>query len=177
MLRNLARSSGSPINSSPRFSSQPMRRAMRAAGALRRQIPADAAASQLGKAGRPAFPLLPGDGAQPSPGPLVKFAQHRRGLADAEVAAPSDEIGGRFFDDLREAFASSTARQLPDSAPEPGQRLRCDAPPRLFPVREAEARNLRVLGRATALLALLTFSLRRLLRNLSTLAITRSPAR
>ena len=150
---------------------------MRAAGGLRRQIPADAAASQLGKAGRPAFPLLPGDGAQPSPGPLVKFAQHRRGLADAEVAAPSDEIGGRFFDDLREAFASSTARQLPDSAPEPGQRLRCDAPPRLFPVREAEARNLRVLGRATALLALLTFSLRRLLRNLSTRAITRSPAR
>src|SRR6266700_1050592 len=83
---------------------------MRAAGALRRQIPADAAASQLGKAGRPAFPLLPGDGAQPTPGPLVKIAQHRRGLAEAEVAAPSDEIGGRLFDDLREAFASSTAR-------------------------------------------------------------------
>jgi hypothetical protein len=67
---------------------------MRAAGSLCRQVPADAAASQLGKAGRPAFPLLPDDGAQPSPGPLVKIAQHRRGLAEAEVAAPPDEVDG-----------------------------------------------------------------------------------
>src|SRR6266851_1986131 len=88
---------------------------MRASGSLRRQVPADAAASQLGKAGRPAFPLLPGDGAQPSPGPLVKLTQHRRGLAEAEVAAPSAEVDGQLLDDLREAFASGTARQLPHS--------------------------------------------------------------
>ena len=41
---------------------------------------------------RPALPLLPGDGAQPSPDPLVEVAQHRRGLAEAEVAAPADEV-------------------------------------------------------------------------------------
>jgi hypothetical protein len=51
-------------------------RAMWAAGGSRRQVPADAAASQL--AGGPAFPLLPGNGAQPSPGPLVKIAQKQR---------------------------------------------------------------------------------------------------
>jgi hypothetical protein len=38
-------------------------------------------------------------------------------------------------------------------------------------------RNLRALGRATALLTVLTLSLRRLVRNCSTLAVTRSPAR
>src|SRR5438045_1824057 len=86
---------------------------MRATGALRRQIPADAAASQLGKASRPAFPLLPGDGAQPSPGPLVEFTQHRRGLAEAEVAAPSGEIDGQPLDDLREAVASGYDASAP----------------------------------------------------------------
>src|SRR5258705_1170506 len=102
---------------------------MWAAGGLRRQVPADAAASQFGKAGRPAFPLLPDDGAQPSPGPLVKVAQHRRGLAEAEVAAPSDQVDGQLLDDLREAPASGAARQFPYPTSEPGQRLRCDAPP------------------------------------------------
>jgi hypothetical protein len=57
------------------------------------RVPADAATSQLGKASRPAFPLLPGDSAQPSPGPLVEVAQLRRGLAEAEVAAPPGEAG------------------------------------------------------------------------------------
>src|SRR6266487_1990367 len=173
MLRNLARSSGSPINSSPRFSSQPMRRAMRAAGALRRQIPADAAASQLGKAGRPAFPLLPGDGAQPTPGPLVKIAQHRRGLAEAEVAAPSDEIGlticARLLPRVRRVSSLIRPRNRATAWGAMRRRGR-------FPYVKLKPRNLRVLGRATALLALLTFSLRRLVRNLSTLAITRAPA-
>jgi hypothetical protein len=36
---------------------------MRAAGGLRRQIPADAAASQLGKTSGFTLPLFPGDGA------------------------------------------------------------------------------------------------------------------
>src|ERR1700716_1489099 len=115
---------------------------MWAAGGLRRQVPPDAAASQFGKAGRPAFPLLPDDGAQPSPGPLVKVAQHRRGLAEAEVAAPSDQVDGQLLDDLREAPASGAARQFPYPTSEPGQRLRCDAPPRLCPTREAEAQEL-----------------------------------
>src|SRR5262249_59525994 len=43
------------------------------------------------------------------------------------------------------------------------------------PAVKLKPRNLRTLGLATALLALLTFSLRRLVRNVSMLAITRSP--
>src|SRR4051794_2666097 len=115
---------------------------MRATSGLRRQIPADAAASQLGEPSSPAFPLLPGDGTQPSPGPLVEVAQHRRSLAEVEVAAPPSEVDRQLLDDLREALASRTTRQFPHSASEPGQRLRRDAPSRLCPTREAEAQEL-----------------------------------
>src|SRR3954466_1041035 len=101
---------------------------MRATSGLRRQIPADAAASQLGEPNSPAFPLLPGDGTQPSPGPLVEVAQHRRSLAEVEVAAPPSEVDRQLLDDLREALASRTTRQFPHSASEPGQRLRLGRP-------------------------------------------------
>jgi hypothetical protein len=49
---------------------------------------------QLGKASGSALPWLPGDGAQAPPGPFVKCAPYRRCLADAEIAAPSDQING-----------------------------------------------------------------------------------
>src|SRR5258705_7831508 len=67
-------------------------RAVGTTGALGRQVLADAAPAQLRKAGASAFPLLPGDRAQASPDPLVKPVQHRWGLADAEVAAPPDQV-------------------------------------------------------------------------------------
>lgn len=67
---------------------------MWAAGGLGRQIPADATASQFGKAGATTLPLLPGDGAQPPPDPLIECAQHRRGLAEAEISAPADKVSG-----------------------------------------------------------------------------------
>ena len=105
-------------------------RAMWAAGGLCRQVPADAAASQLGKASASALPLLPDDGAQPPPDPLVKRAQHRRGLAEAEVAAPADEVDGQLLDDLREAAPARAPRQFPDPCLEAGERLRRNAPPR-----------------------------------------------
>jgi len=98
------------------------------AGGLRRQVPADAAASQLGKAGRPVLPLRPDDGAQPPPDPSIKDAQHPRGLAEAEVAAPSDEVGGQLLDDLREASTAPAPRQLPNLGFEAGERLRRDTP-------------------------------------------------
>ena len=63
-------------------------RAMWATSGLRRQVPTDAAASQPREAGTPALPLLPGDGAQPSPGPFVKRTQHRwgaRGFAASSI--------------------------------------------------------------------------------------------
>src|SRR6266511_4666117 len=102
---------------------------MRAAGGSRRQVPADAAASQLGKASGSTLPLLPGDGAQPPPGPFFKRAQQRRGLAEAEVAAPPDEVDGQLLDDLREAASARTPRQFSNSRLEAGERLRRDAPP------------------------------------------------
>src|SRR5665213_4117820 len=102
----------------------------------------DAAASQLNKTDRPAFPLLPDDSAMPSPDPLVEVAQLRRGFAESEVAAPSNKIDRQLFDDLRKAPASITTRQFPRSTSEPGKRLRCNASPRLFPIREAEAQEL-----------------------------------
>jgi len=116
---------------------------MWATGGLCRQVPADAAASQLGKASGSTLPLFPGDGAQPSPDRLIKFAQHRRGLAEAEVAAPSDQIDGQLLDNLREASTTRAPRELPNL---------CVPPVKLKP------RNLRTLGLATALFALLILS-------------------
>src|SRR5712691_2639342 len=103
--------------------------AMWAAGGLCRQVPADAAASQLRKTSAPALPLLPGDGAQPPPGPFVKCAQYRRCLAEAEVAAPSDQIDGQLLDDLGETSPARASGQLPNLRLEAGKRLRRDAPP------------------------------------------------
>src|SRR3981189_1860133 len=115
---------------------------MWAAGGSRRQVPADATASQLGKASGSPLPLLPGDGAQPPPDPFFKRAQHRRRLAEAEVAAPPDEVDGQLLDDLREASSTRAPRQFPNSRLEAGDRLRRDAPPWLSSTREAEAQEL-----------------------------------
>src|SRR3984893_18444217 len=115
---------------------------MGASGSHCCQIPADAAASQLGKASRSSLPLFPGDGAQPPPEPLVKRTQHRRRLAEAEVAAPPGEVDRQLLDDLREAASARAPRQLPNSRLEAGDRLRRDAPPWLSPTRVAEAQEL-----------------------------------
>src|SRR5262245_18436673 len=77
---------------------------VRASGGLRGKVPSDTPAGQFGAPGPAVRPLLPGDGAQQPPDPLVKFAQHRRSLAEAEVSAPSGEIARQFLDDLREVF-------------------------------------------------------------------------
>src|SRR5258707_6977921 len=115
---------------------------MRASGGLCRQIPADAATWQLGEASASMLPLFPGDGAQPPPEPLVKFTQHRRRLAEAEVAAPPDEVDGQLLDDLREAASARAPRQFPNSRLEAGERLRRNAPSRRYSAGEAEAQEL-----------------------------------
>lgn len=115
---------------------------MRAAGGLRRQVPADAAASQFGEASTTTLPLLPGDGAQPPPDPFVKCAQHRGRLAEAKIAAPANQVDGQLLDDLREASSARASRQFSDLRLEAGQRLRRDAPSWLFPAGEAEAQEL-----------------------------------
>src|SRR5713226_8409018 len=117
-------------------------RAMWAAGGSCRQLPADAAASQLLVACASAFPLLPGDGTQPSPDPLVELAQHRRGFAEAEVAAPSYQITRQLLGDLREALSARAPRALPDPCFEAIDGLRRDAAPRLLLARKAEAQEL-----------------------------------
>src|SRR5216684_2283248 len=116
--------------------------AVGAAGGSCRQLPADAAASQPFVACASAFPLLPGDGTQPSPDPLVELAQHRRGFAEAEVAAPSDQITRQLLGDLREALSARAPRQLPDPCFEAIDGLRRDAAPRLLLARKAEAQEL-----------------------------------
>ncbi len=88
-------------------------RAMWATGGLRRQVPADAAASQLGEASASSLPLLPGDGAQPPPDPFIECAQHRRGLTETEVAAPTDQV----WEGVQEADA---AQELPGAYPMTG---------------------------------------------------------
>src|ERR1019366_3376240 len=102
---------------------------MWAASGLRCQVPADATASQLCVTGASALPLRPGDGTQPPPDPLVKCAQHRGGFAEAEVAAPSDEIARQFLGGLREALPARAPRQFPDLGLETGDGLRRDPAP------------------------------------------------
>src|SRR5580704_12033833 len=115
---------------------------MWAAGALRRQVPADATASQLGVTVASMLPLLPDDRAQASPDPLVKLVQHRGGLAEAEVTTPSDKISGEFLDDLPGAFPTRAPRQLADLCLEAVNGLRRDPAPELPPTRKAEAQEL-----------------------------------
>src|SRR5687767_9048892 len=115
---------------------------MNAPGGLCRQVDFHAASAQFREAGAPTFPLLPGDSAQPSPDPRIQTLQHRRGFAEAEVAAPSSEIARQVFDDPCEACALAAPRQLADLRLEPGQGLRRDAPLRLCPARKAEAQEL-----------------------------------
>ena len=83
---------------------------MWAAGGLCRQVPADAAAPQLGKTSTSTLPLFPGDGAQPPPEPFIKPTQHRRCLAEPEVAAPSNQIDRQLFDDLLKAAPACAPR-------------------------------------------------------------------
>ena len=63
----------------------------------------DTAIYQANKPRPATLPLFPGDGTQPSSGPLFQGVQHRRGFAETKVAAPSNEVDGQLFDNLREA--------------------------------------------------------------------------
>src|SRR3974377_2183606 len=112
---------------------------MWAAGRFVRQGPAAAAAWQFAITSASTLPLLPGDGAQPPPDPFIKFAQHRRGLTEAEVAAPTDQVDGQLPDDMREAFPARAPRQSPNRGFKPSEGLRRNAPSRLSPGGEAKA--------------------------------------
>jgi hypothetical protein len=135
---------------------------MWAAGGSRRQVPADAAASQL--AGGPAFPLLPGNGAQPSPGPLVKIAQHRWCLAEAaqRMQTPLSRRQGtsrhiRAYDFLRAGLSVWTS----------SSRLGAMPAPKSWRIRARGASNILATCAILCLTTPLAMPLRRLARNSS----------
>src|SRR4029453_18432380 len=85
--------------------------------------------------------------------PLIQGLQHRRRLAEAEVAAPADQIGRELLDNLRQCAPTRPPRQLPHPRLEAVDRQRRNAPPRRPPAREAEAQELApARGRDRALL-------------------------
>jgi hypothetical protein len=98
-------------------------------------------------------------------------------LTETEVAAPSNEIDGQLLDNLLEA--RPRVRRVSSRIFALKRARACGAMRRRgsFPPVKLNPKNLRTGGLATALLDLLTVSLRRFARNRSMLAITRSPAR
>src|SRR5215217_7419286 len=84
---------------------------MWATGNLRRQIPAHVA-----KRVPLRFPSRQAIARSSPPGPLVEIAQHRRGLADAEIGTPSNEIARQLLRDVPEGRALDATRKLPDVA-------------------------------------------------------------
>ena len=115
---------------------------MGGSGGLSRQSAPDAATAQFREAGFPALPLSPEHGSKPSPDPLVEAAQRRRGFAEAEVAAPSDQVARQLLGRLREARASRPPRQRPHAFLETDHSLRRDPALWRRPAREAEAEEL-----------------------------------
>ena len=81
--------------------------------------------------------------------------KHTRGLAETEVAAPSEDVRRQLFDHLRQTDPSCPACHVPDLRLEFIEGFWRDAP--LAPaIRDAEPQEFA--GRATALFASLTFS-------------------
>jgi hypothetical protein len=102
--------------------------------------------------------------------------EHARGLAEAEVAAPPDEVWRQFLDNLRQT--ESLVRQVCFRTRVLNVSRAFGALRRLSPSFEMlKPRNLRSSGRATALFVSRTFSRSFVVRNRVTEAITRSPAR
>ena len=113
----------------------------RTTSGLGRQVLANAQATQRRKTPAPTLPLTPDGGTKPTPYPLVEAAQHRGGLAEPEVAPPSNEVARQLRNKTRETDALRAARQLPNPRLEPCQRLRRKAPPGPPTNREAEAQK------------------------------------
>src|SRR5215210_9250556 len=127
--------------------------AMPGTGGLSRQGAPDPEPAQFRKPGAPALPVLPGYRPQATPDPLIQGPQHRRRFAEAEVAAPADQIGREPLDNLRKGAPARPPRQRPHPHLEAVDRQRRNAPPRRPSAREAEAQELApARGRDRALL-------------------------
>src|SRR5580658_2747253 len=119
-----------------------MPRAVSAAGGFGRQRRTDAAFAQFGKSLAPSLPLLPQHRTQSAPQPRLKIAQHARGLAEAEIAVPTSQVGGQLLHHALDAHPARAARQFPYSPLEACNRLRCNPPPWRLSTCEAEAQEL-----------------------------------
>src|SRR5256714_1974830 len=103
-----------------------------------------ATAAQFFEAIAPVLPLPPRISAESSADPGFQVREHARGLAEAEVAAPSDEVWREVLDQLRQADPPSPAGQVPDLRLEFVEGFWRDAP--LAPIiRDAEAQELALL--------------------------------
>jgi hypothetical protein len=92
----------------------------------------------------PVSPLPPEIHTQSPADPRFEVGEHNRGLAEAEIAAPSDQVWTQPLDDLWQGFTPCPACSLPDLHLEVVDRFRRDAP--LAPViRNAEAEKLPLL--------------------------------
>src|SRR4029077_15298661 len=103
-----------------------------------------ATTAQFFEAIAPVLPLPPKIRAQSSADPSFQIGEHARGLAEAEVAAPSDEVWREVLDQLRQADPPCPACQVPDLRLEFVEGFWRDAP--LAPViRDAEPQELALL--------------------------------
>jgi len=151
---------------------------MRTAGRLGGKVRSDAPLAKFRKPFAPTLPLLPEHRPQSTPEPLFKAIQHRRCLAESEIALPSTQVAREFFRPLLHADPSCPACQLPDSLLEPQDRFRRNAPARLLAARKAEPEELPVPRPSHGTLPLVHFEFESfVVRNRVMLSITRSPAR
>ena len=96
---------------------------------------------QLAEARARPVPLLPNDGAEAPPNPLVKTSENRGRLAEAEVRPPSEQIRGQLPHHLAKAHAPYPSCQHPDSLPEPNHRRGGQPPLRPGAARKAKAQK------------------------------------
>src|SRR6516165_10598409 len=103
-----------------------------------------ATTAQFVEAVVPVLPLPPKIRAQSSADPRLQVREHTRGLAEAEVAAPSNEVWPQFFDQLRQADPACPVCHVPDLHLEFVEGFWRDAP--LAPViRDAEPQEFALL--------------------------------
>src|SRR4029077_15349585 len=103
-----------------------------------------ATTAQFFEAIAPVLPLPPKIRAQSSADPRFQVREHARGLAEAEIAAPSDEVWREVLDQLRQADPPCPAGQVPDLRLELVEGFWRDAP--LAPIiRDAEPQELALL--------------------------------
>src|SRR4029077_11943463 len=95
----------------------------------------NSSATQFLEAVRPVLPLPPKIHTQSSADPRSQVSEHARGLTEAKVAAPSNQVWSQLFDDLWQRFPQRPASHVPDPRLECGEGLRRAAALAIVPPR------------------------------------------